>query len=105
MANSRNVGDAANKAESRQKLTLMAFIAASQAERNPHSAGNNPCNITLKQENAAFLEEFGKPYVFKDLRPKVVNKKILPDCSKNAKKQMTKAILWANFSSQKRQEG
>jgi hypothetical protein len=55
--------------------------------------------------NAAFLHEFGKPHVYKDLRQKVVNKKILPDCSKNAKKQMTKAILWANFSSQKRQEG
>jgi hypothetical protein len=32
-------------------------------------------------------------HVYKDLHEKLVNRKILRECSKNAKKQMTKLIL------------
>jgi len=37
--------------------------------------------------------EFEKMHVYKDLWRETVNRKILRDCNKKAKKQMTKLIL------------
>lgn len=37
--------------------------------------------------------EFKKMHVYKDLWRETVNRKILRDCNKKAKKQMTKLIL------------
>jgi hypothetical protein len=39
---------------------------------------------------AAYFRDFKKMGIYKDLRQKSVNRKILRRCSKKAKKQMTK---------------
>jgi len=41
-------------------------------------------------EESAYFGCFEKTHIYKDLRRKSVNRKILRDCSKKAKKRMTK---------------
>jgi hypothetical protein len=81
---------------------LEAFISASALERNPHLPDLGALAPRLKGHPHLSFDRAKMPRHIR-LKQKLVNRKILRDCSKNAKKQMTTPHPWASFSSQKRQ--
>ncbi|NTG48873.1 hypothetical protein G6M04_15940 [Agrobacterium rhizogenes] len=71
-----------------------------EAVHNCFGAGRKPA-FTRRESGARpqiqdainHFREFEKMHVYKDLWRETVNRKILRDCNKKAKKQMTKLIL------------
>ncbi|WP_132958815.1 hypothetical protein [Rhizobium sp. BK251] len=69
---------------------LEAFISASRPEGNPALQGSWP--TALDGANGSPLFSISKKWlIYKGLNKNVVNRNILPECSKNAKKADDKA--------------
>ncbi|MBY5837192.1 hypothetical protein J3P71_09905 [Rhizobium leguminosarum] len=72
----------------RPLLMSGAFIAASRQEGNPQRIGGN---LPEAHVRTCKMKGHEKARVYKDLNENLVNRKILLECSKNAKKADDKA--------------